>query len=105
MNNTKMNNQSFEEWSKSLETMDFDHYSLAIKEKIMESDLDDYSKQVFNDCFEYVTKLYKDGKPLDVNLLKIHLEEVKGHKNIKMEDFINLMFLLSYCGFNINFIQ
>ena len=73
-----MNNQSFEEWSKSLESMDFDHYSLAIKEKIMESDLDDYSKRAFEACFEYVTKLYKAGKSLDVNLLKIHLEEVNG---------------------------
>lgn len=105
MNNTKMNNQSFEEWSKSLESMDFDHYSLAIKEKIMESDLDDYSKQAFEACFEYVTKLYKAGKPLDVNLLKIHLEEVKGFKNIKMDEFINLMLLLSYCGFSINFMK
>ena len=52
MNNTKMNNQSFEEWSKSLETMDFDHYSLAIKEKIMESDLVTYSKQASNARFE-----------------------------------------------------
>ena len=100
-----MNNQSFEEWSKSLESMDFDHYSLAIKEKIMESDLDNYSKLVFNDCFEYVSKLYKSGKPLEVKLLKIHLEEVKGYKNIKIDEFINLMILLSYCGFNINFVN
>lgn len=100
-----MNNQSFEEWSKSLESMDFDHYSLAIKEKIMESDLDNYSKLVFNDCFEYISKLYKSRKPLDVKLLKIHLEEVKGYKNIKIDEFINLMILLSYCGFNINFVN
>ena len=105
MNNTKMNNQSFEEWSKSLETMDFDHYSLAIKEKIMQSDLDDYSKQVFNDCFEYVSKLYKSNKQLDVKLLKIYLEEVKGRKNIKVDEFVKLMILLGYCGFNINFIK
>ena len=72
-----MNNKSFEEWSKSLEHMDFDHYSLAIKEKIMESDLDDYSKQVFNDCFEYVSKLYKNNKQLDVKLLKIYLFDIQ----------------------------
>lgn len=100
-----MNNISFEEWSKSLETMDFDHYSLAIKDKIMESDLDDYSKKAFNDCFEYVSKLYKAGKPLEVKLLKIYLEDVKGYENIKLDEFINLMILLGYCGFNINFIN
>ena len=52
-----------------------------------------------------VIGLYKSGKPLDVKLLKIHLEEVKGYKNIKIDEFINLMILLSYCGFNINFVN
>lgn len=100
-----MDNQSFEEWSKSLESMDFDHYSVEIRNKILDSNMDDQSKQIFSDCFDYMTKLYKSNKPLDVNLLKIYLEQVKGYKNVTMKTFINIMILLNYCGFDIDFVK
>ena len=80
--------------------MDFDSYSVTIKNKIMESpEIDNIFKQQFNDCFDYVYKLYKSNKELEPNLIKIYLEEVKGYKNIKMSDFIRLLFILSFCGF------
>ena len=57
----------------------------------------------FQDCFDYVFKLYKTNKPLEINLLKIYLEQVKDYKNIKMDVFITTMILLSFCGFNLKF--
>lgn len=99
-------NLSFEEWSKSLENMDFDHYSLEIKNKILESnDMDDLSKRYFSDCFDYVYKLYKNNKQLDMHLLKIYLEEVKGYKNIKLSEIIPMLILLGYCGFDLSYIK
>ncbi len=96
-----MNN--FDNWIQSLNNMSFDEYSHNIKDKILQSNMDAQSKQQFSDCFDYVYKLYKSNKPLDVNLFKIYLEEIKGYKNIKMSEFINMMILLCYCGFNISF--
>jgi len=50
-------------------------------------------------------QVYKDGKPLEMNLLKIYLESVKGYKNIKMTEALNIMLLLSYCGFDFKNVQ
>lgn len=101
----KKNNTSFKEWSKSLENMDFDHYSMTIRDKILEGNLDKLSKDCFKVCFDYVSKLNKEGKPLDLNLLKIHLEQVNDFKNLKYNEIITILILLSYCGFNIKLNQ
>ena len=58
------------------------------------------SKEQFEVCFDYVMSLYKENKPLDFHLLKIYLEDVKGCKNIKMTEVLNILLLLSYCGFS-----
>ena len=71
-----MNTKTFDEWSKSLETMDFDHYSLEMKNTILKGNLPDNEKKLFEICFDYVYKLHKENKPLDVKLLQIHLEQI-----------------------------
>lgn len=101
MNNTT-NKQDFNEWSKSLEKMDFDHYSLEMKNTILNGDMPKSEKELFEICYNYVYKLYKENKPLDIKLLKIHLEQVKDFENVKMQDFIRIVILLGYCGFNIS---
>lgn len=101
MENT-INKQDFNEWSKSLEKMDFDHYSLEMKNTILRGDMPKDEKELFKICYDYVYKLYKENKPLDIKLLKIHLEQVKDFENVKMQDFIRIVILLGYCGFNIS---
>lgn len=93
---------SSEEWQRYLDTLSFDDRCIEIKNKIAEGIPDDYSKQFFIDCFNYVYNLYKQNKVLDVNLLKIHLEDIKGYKHIKFEEMLKIMFLLAYCGFSLS---
>lgn len=97
---TEYNN--FEEWYKSLENMDFEYSSKAIRDKILESpEVTDLFRKQFIDCFDYVTKLYKSNKALEPNLIKIYLEQVCGYKEtLKMVDFMRILMLLSYCGFS-----
>lgn len=102
MKNNTTNKQDFNEWSKSLEGMDFDHYSLEMKNTILNGDMPKEEKELFEICYDYVYKLYKENKPLDIKLLKIHLEQVKDFENVKMQDFIRIVILLGYCGFNIS---
>lgn len=101
MKNNTNNKQTFNEWSKSLELMDFDHYSLEMKNTILNGNMPEDEKKLFETCFDYVYKLNKEKKPLDIKLLKIHLEQVKDFQNVKMQDFIRVIILLGYCGFNI----
>lgn len=91
-----------EEWQKYLDTLSFENRAIEIKNKILDGLEDETSKQCFQDCFEYVLNLYKQNKPLEANLFRIHLEDIKGYKNIKLEEFIRIILLLSYCGFNIS---
>ena len=93
---------SFEEWNKLAQDLsgDFEKYAEMMKYTILKGNLDDQSKEQFKVCFDYVMSLYKEGKPLDFHLLKIYLEDVKGYKNIKMTEVLNILLLLSYCGFS-----
>ena len=83
--------------------MSFEEYSETMKNKIIDSNMDNDSKKQFNDCYEYIKKVYKQGKPLEAKLLKIYLEDIKGYKNLKVNEFINLMILLGFCGFQIQY--
>lgn len=96
----------FKEWQQSLESMEFEDRAIAIKEKIIEG-LSEYpeAQEQFQVCFDYVMQVYKEDKPLEMNLLKIYLESVKGYKNIKMTEVFNIMLLLSYCGFDFKNVQ
>lgn len=91
-----------EEWQEYVDNLPFDERCVEIKNKILSSpDMDTTSKSYFSDSFDYVYKKYKDNKPLDVKLFKIHMEDVKGYKNIKFDEFVRIIILLTYCGFEI----
>ena len=97
-----MNNE-FEKWKNDLQNLTFEEYAIYMKNKILQDNIDELSKNYFQDCFDYVLKLYKSNKPLELNLLKIYLEQIKNYKNIKMDDFIRTIILLGFCGFNFQF--
>lgn len=93
--------ENVEQWKNSLRDMNFETYAIAVKDKILESgELTSLYKQQFEDCFNYVLQLYKQGKSLEPNLIKIYLRDVKGYGDISMMDFIKILVLLSYCGFS-----
>ena len=94
--------QNSEEWQNYLDTLSFDDRCIEIKNKILLGLEDNQSKQFFIDSFDYVYNLYKQNKPLEANLFRIYLEDIKGYKNIKLEEFIRIIVLLSYCGFIIS---
>lgn len=97
---------TFEQWNDYLDTLSFDDRCIEIKNKILSSpELDQISRNYFSDSFDYVYKKYKESKPLDVKLFKIYMEDVKGYKNIKMDEFIRIIILLSYCGFELTDIK
>lgn len=92
-----------EQWQEYIDTLPFDERCIEIKNKILSSpDMDSISKSYFSDSFDYVYKKYKDNKPLDVKLFKIYMEDVKGYKNIKFDEFVRIIILLTYCGFEIS---
>jgi hypothetical protein len=95
--------EDIDKWKESLKNMSFEDYAITIKNKILEDNLNTESKQYFCDCFDYVFNCYKKNKPLELNLIKIYLEDIKGYKNIKMEEFIRTLLLLNLCGFSFDF--
>lgn len=93
--------KEYQDWLDGFDKLDFEGRARRFKDKILESDeLDDSSRSYFSDAFEYVVSLYKSGKPLDTNLLKIHMTEIKNHKDTTIEGFARTMILLSLCGFD-----
>ena len=96
--------QDLKKKKNNLQKLNFEDYANEMKEKILsDKTINDLSQQYFKDCFEYVMKLYKSNKPLDINLLKIYLEQVKNYKNIKFDEFVRIIILLGFCGFSFNF--
>ena len=95
----------YEEWKKKLESLPFLEQANMLKNKILESDeLSPNDRAYFQDCFDYVCSLFKKNKPLDCNLLKIHMG-LKGHDKEpqKIEQFIRTLMLLSLCGFQFDY--
>lgn len=92
--------ETYEEWLSRLQSADDDTRREILRDKILESDqLDDESKKIFKDSFEYVKSLVKRGKPFETNLFKIHLMEVKGYEKITFAQLSRILMLLTLCGF------
>ena len=95
--------ETVEQWKESLQGLPFEEQAIRIRDKILESDeLDPQQREFFKDTFQYVMELYRNGKPLDTNLLRIHYGITQGTKEYpqKIQQFIRMMMLLSLCGFN-----
>lgn len=99
--NTKTTSNGFNEWMENLKTLSFEEYAEEIKKQIIKSpELDEHSRRYFNDCFSYVMETYKSGKPLSTSLMKTHLVNVKGYKQLTVEEFSRVIIMLSLCGFS-----
>lgn len=64
----------------------------------MADDLDQKSKKLFEDCYDYFLQKMKEGKNVDSDLLKIYLQDIKGY-DIQQINIYQIMLLLSFCGF------
>lgn len=96
--------ESFEEWKAGFEGLTFEQTATRMRDKILESpELDSDSRKYFTDLFDYVMKQHLAGRPLDTNLMKIHMTEIKNHGDIKLEQFGRALLLLSLCGFQFDF--
>ena len=99
-----MKEDSLEEWKAGFENLTFDEQAKRIRDKLLESDeLDTKSKQYFSDAFDYVSSLNRDGKPLDTNLMRIHMTEIKNYKALTLQDFTKVLLMLSLCGYQFDF--
>lgn len=97
--------ETFEEWQAGFEGLDFEQSAIRIKDKILESpELDSKSRQYFSDCFNYVMEQHKAKKPLSTSLLKIHLVDIKGYKQLTVDELSRTLVLLSLCGFEFDFL-
>lgn len=97
--------ETYDEWKAGFEGLDFEHSAIRFRDKILESpELDAKSRKYFKDCFNYVMEQYKANKPLLTSLLKIHLVDIKGYKQLTVEEFSRMLALLSLCGFAFDFI-
>jgi hypothetical protein len=94
--------ETYEQWSERISKLSDEEISIEIKNKILErANIDEKSKQVFNDCYEYFKKNIKAGKNIDIDLLKIYLTDIKGY-DVKQINIYQILLLLSFCGININ---
>lgn len=100
MNNESTGNPEFEQWANRLEKMSDREASYEIYQRIMNhSDIDKESLELLSIAYEYCIKLIDQGKPLEINLLKIYLRDIKG-KDISEIKVLNLFAMLSLCGIN-----
>ena len=99
--NNKINtDKEFNEWADRLEKMDDLSISREVFNRVMaHSDIDDESKNILDLSYNYCFKLIQQGKPLDINLLKIYLEEIKGIEVSRL-NMVNIILLLGLCGIN-----
>lgn len=93
-----------DEWKAGFEGLSFEESAIRFRDKIIESpELDKKSIKFFLDAFDYVMGVYKSGKPLDVNQMRIHMVDLKGHNELTLTEFNRTLLLLSLCGFGFNF--
>lgn len=96
--------ETLEEWKSGFEGITFEQQAIKIRDKILQSpELDATSKKYFKDTFEYVFSLYREGKPLDTDLLRIHMTSIKNYKALTLQDFTKVLLMLSLCGFQFDF--
>lgn len=97
--NTSENlSQDYLDWKNSLKNKSPREISQEIKNRILATDeLDDKSKKVFNDIYDYVFKMCDANKPIKMDLMKIYLQDIKGHDVTKM-DMYPIWLLLGFCG-------
>lgn len=97
--------EGFQNWKNELLNGDLtpDEISLKIRDKILESPQlsTPEQKQFYIDVYDYVKKLIDRGKPLEINLLRIYLEEVKGY-DLTVHSIIATLILVSACGIQLN---
>lgn len=92
------NNKEFNEWADKLEKMSDMEASRAVFNRIMEvSDIDKASKELLDISYNYAVKLINQGKNLEINLLKIYLQDLKGY-DISQIDLGLIILLLGFCG-------
>ena len=96
--------ESREEWISGFDGLTFEESAIRVKNKILEStELDQKSKSYFTDAFNYVMNLHQSNKPLDVNLMRIHMTEVKNYTMLTFDDFTKVLLMLGLCGFQFDF--
>lgn len=90
--------QEFEKWADALSHMDDLSVSRELFNRIMNhSDLNDDDKALLSDAYQYCQKLLKYGKPLEPDLLRIYLQDLKGYE-ISQINMVNLIIMLGCCG-------
>lgn len=90
----------FNKWADELSKMSDAEVSREIFKRIMLSDdLSKAEKDIFKDAYEYCWKLIDQHKPLQLDLMKIYLEQLKGYELNKV-NFVNLFMMLGMCGIN-----
>lgn len=91
-------NSEYNAWLDRLSKMDDMSVSRELYDRVVNhSDIDKESIELFKIAYDYAIKLINQGKPLEVNLLKIYLQDIKG-KDINQINMINLVALLGICG-------
>lgn len=90
--------EEFNKWADKLESMSDLEISQEIYNRIIyNSDLSDDDKKILKDSYEYSRKLISQNKPLESNLLKIYLKDVKGYDLSKI-NLMQIIVLLTFCG-------
>lgn len=93
-----------EEWCAGFENLNFEQSAERMRDQILKSpELDKKSRQYFTDAFAYVMRLHKENKPLDTNLMRIHMVDIKGYKGISVQEFGRVLLLLAFCGFEFSY--
>ena len=71
---------------------------------LLSNEFSEADRQLFNTVYDYVEKVYSQGKPLEPNLLKIYLHDLKGY-DIDNVSIVRILCLVSLCGFSFDNFQ
>lgn len=90
--------QSFDDWADSMAGLSDQEISHKIRDKILESpEMDEKSKQLFKDTYEFIEKNANKDKEFKMDLLQTYLKDVKGY-NLGEIDILQTLTLISFCG-------
>lgn len=93
-----LRDEEYEAWADRLSRMGDEEASYEIYQRVrLSNDLNEESKRLLDDGYEYCRTLIKQGKALEFDLFKIHLEKIKGY-DLSTVNLYTLVALLGCCG-------
>ena len=100
MDTCTFNEEEFNKWRDTLDSLSFEDRALKIKDHMLKTgNIEQKSAAFFSAAFDYFMDHYKKGKPIDLEIMFKHLTVTEGFPKYNIYDFSRILIMLSFCGF------